>query len=298
MIRTRFAPTPSGFLHAGNGMSFIATWALARAQGGKILLRIDDLDAERMRPEYVEDIFCTLDWLGLDYDEGASGVDDFFQQYSQHKRMDLYEDALKKLKNKEGVYACDCSRKKIKDLSINGLYPNTCREKYLDFDKKDVAWRIQVPTNTVVNFKELDVKNGLKLAFSPPNLDAIMGDFIIRQKNGFPAYQIASLCDDMFYDINFIVRGEDLLHSTTAQIFLAQQTGFDTFCQNTFYHHELIKNREGVKLSKSAGDIALKTWREAGLPPSQLYQNVAQWFGISEQIEKPQDLVLLLNKGL
>ena len=95
-LRTRIAPTPSGFLHAGNGISFILTYVIARAFEGQILLRIDDLDAERMRPEYVEDIFKTLDWLGLEYDEGPTSPDDFYQNFSQHKRLDIYNHLIEK----------------------------------------------------------------------------------------------------------------------------------------------------------------------------------------------------------
>ncbi len=293
MIRTRIAPTPSGFLHAGNGMSFIVTWVLARAYEGKILLRIDDLDANRIRPEYVDDIFRTLDWLGLDYDEGPKGVDDFLKNYSQHTRIELYRNALENLKNRKGVYACNCSRKIIKDLSINGLYPNICREKGLDFVEKDVAWRVNVPENASVHFQEFDpifLKNNISPEYY---LAGTMGDFVVRRKNGLPAYQIASLVDDVHYNINFIMRGEDLLNSTAAQVYLAQQLGYDNFCKNTFFHHTLLKNTEGGKLSKSAGDIALKTQRENGFSPKELYKNVGKWLGFVEDIDNLGDLLVL-----
>lgn len=302
MLRTRIAPTPSGFLHAGNGISFIIAYAIARAFDGKILLRIDDLDAERMRPEYVEDIFKTLDWLGLDYDEGPSGVDNFFQEFSQQKRLDLYENTLKILKNTpdvsrqvEGVlYACDCSRKMIRDDSINGIYPNTCRFKNIDGTKKDVAWRIHVPENTLISFQEFQ-KQTLSI-----QLNETMGDFIVRQKNGLPAYQVASLIDDEYFNINFIVRGQDLLHSTAAQVFLAEMlnnSGTEMqFQKNMFLHHFLLTDtsrgdKEGVKLSKSQGAGSLKHWRERGLSPIALYQKAGEWLGF-ENIDNLEDLVL------
>ena len=102
-LKTRIAPTPSGLLHEGNGISFLLTYALARAYEGQILLRIDDLDAERMRLAYLDDIFRTLDWLGIEWDEGPSSVADFQQNWSQHHRLDLYQNALDTLKNTEGA---------------------------------------------------------------------------------------------------------------------------------------------------------------------------------------------------
>jgi glutamyl/glutaminyl-tRNA synthetase len=270
---TRIAPTPSGFLHPGNGISFIITWALARKNEGKIVLRIDDLDAERMRPEYLDDIFYTLDWLGIDYDEGPENVEDFTKNYSQHKRLDLYFEALNALKSHKSasLYACNCSRKQIRDNSINGIYPNTCRSKKVNLEVRDTAWRMIVPKNTLISFQEYQNTPILN------QLDATMGDFIVCQKNGLPAYQLASVVDDEYFNINFIVRGEDLLNSTAAQVFLAQY--FENISPKTYFHHPLMKNTEGVKLSKSQGAGSLKDWREKGRSPLELYQQAEKWLG-------------------
>ena len=112
--------------------------------GAGLWLRIDDLDADRMRPEYVEDIFRTLDWLGIDYDHGPSGPDDFFKRFSQHLRLDLYQKNLEKLRESGLLYACNCSRKEIRDLSPDGRYPGTCRDKGLGWEGDGVAWRVRV----------------------------------------------------------------------------------------------------------------------------------------------------------
>ena len=295
-LRTRIAPTPSGFLHAGNGISFILTYAIARAFEGQILLRIDDLDAERMRREHVEDIFKTLDWLGLEYDEGPTSPDDFYQNFSQHKRLDIYNNLIKKLQIAGLLYECHCSRKQINLASTNGLYPKTCRNNHLsahDVHKKETAWRIEVPDSTIIYFNEWQKE---KISIQ---LDTTMGDFIIQQKNGLPAYQIASLADDELYKINFIVRGNDLLNSTAAQIFLAEQIIDLPFPKNTFYHHPLMKNTEGVKFSKSEGATSLKEWRKAHQTPLELYRKAAEWLGFPiqtiETIENLGDLVLLLK---
>ena len=295
-LRTRIAPTPSGFLHAGNGVSFILTYAITRAFEGTILLRIDDLDAERMRPEYVDDIFKTLNWLGLEYDEGPISPDDFYQNFSQHKRLEIYNNFIQKLQTTDLLYECQCSRKDIRLHSLNGLYPKTCRNNHLTADsiyKKETAWRIQVEDFTTICFEEWQKEN-----FSI-KLDTTLGDFIIRQKNGLPAYQIASLADDELYKINFIVRGNDLLNSTAAQVFLAEQIEHSPFPKNTFYHHPLLKNTEGVKFSKSEGAIALKEWRKAHHSPLELYRKAAEWLGFPtktiESIENINDLILIIK---
>ena len=298
-LRTRIAPTPSGFLHAGNGVSFILTYAIARAFDGTILLRIDDLDAERMRPEYVEDIFRTLDWLGLEYNEGPTSPDDFLKKFSQHKRLDIYNHLIQKLQTSGLLYECRCSRKQIILASTNGLYPKTCRNNHLlasDTHKKETAWRIQVENFTTICFNEWRKEK------TTIQLDTTMGDFIIRQKNGLPSYQIASLVDDEFYNINFIVRGSDLLNSTAAQVFLAEQIGHLQFSKNIFYHHPLLKNTEGVKFSKSEGAIALKEWRKAHHSPLELYRKAAEWLGFPtktiESIENINDLILIIKNTL
>lgn len=313
-LKTRIAPTPSGFLHIGNGASFVATWALARACNGQILLRIDDLDAERMRPEYIEDIFKTLDWLGLDWDEGAFSVEDFFKNWSQHIRLDLYEKALMDLQKTGDLYACHCSRKDIRLHSTNGLYPNTCRKNRLNSTgdlsnyEKNTAWRIVVETDKNVHFNNLEKIPPLSIlsnfeaknAFPKDihvNLSQKMGDFIVRQKNGLPAYQLASLVDDTLYNINFIVRGADLLPSTAAQIFLAEKLNQPLFLENTFWHHPLMTDFKGVKLSKSEGATSLLAFREMGNSAKVVVQQAAKWLGFMDfEGETAWELVDFIKK--
>lgn len=294
-FHTRFAPTPSGLLHVGNAVSFIITWALAKAHNGKIMLRIDDLDADRMRHEYVEDIFKTLDWLHLDYDSGPNSPDDFYKNYSQHHRLDLYFDALKELLKTGLLYECHCSRKDIRLNSLNGIYPNTCRKNILtpsSQHEKETSWRIIVPDNTEITHREW-LKNDLPSL----NLESEMGDFVILQKNGLPAYQLASLIDDTYFNINFIVRGKDLETSTAAQVYLAQVLKNDFPSLTTFLHHPLALNTEGVKLSKSKGAEALAEWRKQSIPPTLLFKMAADWLDIAhtEEIISSKDLVRLLK---
>lgn len=268
-VRSRIAPTPSGFLHAGNGMNFILTWALTRACGGKLLLRIDDLDKARYRQEYVEDIFATLEWLGIDYDEGPSSVSDFEQNWSQHGRLERYEKLLKEIRSNNELFACTCSRKEIRAISPDGRYPNTCQELGLAFDAPNIAWRINPPAKTA-SVEVCDWEKGIQTR-QLRELDA----FVVRQKNELPAYQIASLADDLYFGINLIVRGKDLWTSTLSQIYLAELLHQQDFLNCCFLHHPLMREDNGEKMSKSAGANALKNWRQEGRPASFLYQMAA-----------------------
>ncbi len=274
-FRTRFAPTPSGRLHRGNGLSFLVTWCLARAAGGRIVLRIDDLDKQRRRREYLEDIFYTLDWLGLDYDEGPAGVEDFLKHYSQHHRLDRYQEALEMLRQKGGLFACTCTRSQIRRRSTTGLYPGICRERRLPFEAERTAWRIRVSEETQVAFREWRRSDPVII-----RLAEFMGDFVVRQKNRMPAYQIASLIDDLDYHINFVVRGQDLMISSAAQTHLAQRLGAASFSGVTFWHHPLLLDPSGEKLSKSEGAEALSSWREAGRDSRSLWRTAAAWLGL------------------
>lgn len=256
------------------------------------MLRIDDLDAARRRSEYLDDIFTTLDWLGLDYDEGPAGVEDFLRHYSQHIRLDLYQTALAQFQASGDLYACTCSRRQIRERSTDGRYPNTCRELGLPFDAPRTAWRMHISEGTQVSFREWRIGEKSYL------LAREMGDFLVRRKNGFPAYQIASLIDDLHYDINFIVRGADLLASTTAQQFLATRLDARPFREALFWHHPLLTGPDGEKLSKSKGAGSLQAWREAGRSPAPLYREAGRWLGIApETVTSLETLLEAVQEG-
>ncbi len=258
-VRTRIAPTPSGFLHIGNLYSFVLTWLVAKRQEATVLLRIDDLDAERMRPEYIEDIFRVLDFIGMAPDEGPSGTEDFLRNYSQKNRVDYYGSFLKQLANGGWVYACTCSRKQILALGANGRYPGTCRNLGLGLNDPKHAWRLGLPAGSKVEFYDDFCKETATV-----DLTGEMGDFVVRRKGGAPAYQLSSLADDLFYNINLVVRGRDLTVSTAAQLKLAEILKLEQFSGIKWLHHPLITNNNGEKLSKSAGDTSIKRMIEQG----------------------------------
>ncbi|KAB7727856.1 hypothetical protein F5984_18985 [Rudanella paleaurantiibacter] len=254
----RYAPTPSGFLHIGNGVNFVLTYLWAQALAAPILLRIDDLDADRKRPEYVDDVFFTLDWLGLRYDVGPTGPDDFERHWSQRHRLPLYHQLLTRLVRRGVVYASDFSRQQIRSLG-EAEATRLMRAQNLSLRTPGVPWRVRVPDG---------------LPFS---------DFVVRRRDGIPAYQVASLTDDCHFGVTHIVRGEDLRESTAIQLFLATLLNDDRFARTTIWHHPLLTDSSGQKLAKSAGSTSLRALRESGRGPVLVYQTAARLLGFSAE---------------
>ena len=271
--KTRLAPTPSGLLHIGNAFSFALTAALAQKTGASILLRIDDMDRDRVQPEYVADIFDTLRFLDIPWQEGPTDVPDFEANFSQRHRLPLYEKALERLVATGLVYACDCSRKQINEQH-NGVYPGTCKHKNIPLDTKDVSWRIDTDGVMSIRVKQLHDEQFFTA------LPADVQHFVVRKKDGFPAYQLTSLVDDLHFGIDLIVRGEDLFASTLAQLFLADLLNERKFLDATFHHHGLLTDGDR-KLSKSAGDTAIRFLRNSGLTRGQVFMIIGARLGMA-----------------
>ncbi len=242
--KTRIAPTPSGPVHLGNMYNFILTWWWARFHNGQLFLRIDDADHGRTRDIFLEDIFRSLEWIGIGIDGGPSGVDDFKKNFSQIKRRNTYFAQLKNLP----TFVCQCRRSEIKRLSPNGAYPGTCHSKNLPW-RPGLAMRWRGGTHNA-------------------SLDDTLKDAVLWRKDDTPAYQLASVIDDREAGINFIVRGEDLRPSGDLQARLAGPLGW-TFPQGeNLIHHPLLRDSQGRKLSKSSQQTqnpwTLHTWRDNG----------------------------------
>lgn len=280
MIRSRIAPTPSGFLHIGNAVNFLRTWLAVRSVHGTLKLRIDDADSARTRPAYIEDIFRQLDWLGITWDEGPSGPDDFRENYSQLLRVERYREVLGKLRLCAHLFYCTCSRRQIQKRSPGGLYPGTCRSRTRPTaDENAVRMHVTESTEVVVSGSRVP-------------LGRVMGDFVVWRRDDLPAYQLASLVDDLDDRINFIVRGEDLTPSTAAQLFLAQKLQARGFLSAAVLHHELIVDQDGRKLSKSDCALSLKAMREGGASSAVVYQAAARQLGVDPTgIERLEDLL-------
>lgn len=272
-IHTRIAPTPSGFLHTGNVFSFLYTQRLLKNKEDTLLLRIDDLDRQRARSHYLKDIFETLEWLGIQPQSGPENPEDLKKNYTQVLRLPLYQSYIEQLKEAGYLYACNCSRKEIRQQNAPGIYPGTCRLKKIPLHTPGTALRLKIPDEAAcITFTDLHAQKKITI-----QLKETTGDFIVQRKDGLPAYQVASLADDVHYKINTIVRGEDLLHSTASQLLLAKLLQLKTFEQTRFYHHPLLLNNAGIKLSKSAGHLSLKHLRETGMSAQQVTALFENW---------------------
>jgi len=285
-VVSRLAPTPSGFLHIGNVANFVLCWLMVRLQQGKLILRIDDLDSQRVRNEYLEDIFETLEWLGISYDEGPAGVADFQQHYSQQHRIELYKDWLQRLAEKKLLYGCTCSRKKVSDLYADGIYRGHCKTNNMPLDQQGVLWRLHCDVSPTYRFSLMNDKpTSISL---PENL----GDPVLRRKDGTPAYQIASIADDMAMGVNLVVRGADLLQSTACQVFIHESIfGYQPRIQ--WIHHRLALNDSGEKLSKSAGAGSIRYLRHQGAKRGDIWQmcgSIFQW-NVAPSVTMAKDLL-------
>ena len=267
--RSRIAPTPSGYLHIGNALNFVLTWLWVRKEGGRLRLRIDDSDTTRSKPEYIEDIFRTLDWLKLDWDEGPQSPDEQEHVYSQALRAGRYEEVMRRLMATKLVFACECSRKDLPERNCN------CRMKALSFNQYDTSLRIVTPLESI---PVKDMVGGTQQV----DLNNEMKNFVIRRRDGITAYQLCSVTDDIDHDINLVIRGNDLLSSTAAQQYLASLIGAGSFAATTFCHHPLMYDEYGNKLSKSAASLSLKTMRGQGMGVEQFYIRLSGLMGFAE----------------
>lgn len=303
-IHSRIAPTPSGFLHKGNAFSFLLTWVLVRKTGGTLTLRIDDIDKNRKRPEYLQDIFETLHFLGIDWDKGAKNPTDFEANYSQHHFLEIYQREIEILKNKNAVFECFCSRSEIQNRNFEN---QTDRNNYdgFCFNKENSITENQKKSALRINTSYFDKKDILIndcLSNYKINLATKMPFFVIQKKAQkdikLPAYQLTSLIDDVRMNINFIVRGKDLIHSTAAQLFLAEVLDRKSFLETTFLHHNLIEDSEGNKISKSAGSVydsfSVKYFRENGGTREEFLKQFCQWINVEprENLQSILDIFL------
>lgn len=268
--RTRLAPTPSGYLHWGNLYSFVLTTALARRSGARILLRIDDLDQGRFRMEYLEDLFDTLNYLDLPWDEGPRNVKEVQLTHSRIHRLSIYESYLLRLSEAGLVYACRCShQKRARDAEEGTADP--CRNMDIFLDEPDCIWRLRQEEAPCIVMK--DVCKGQQRWTLPSDVR----NPLIRRKDGMPFFHLASLVDDLEYGVDLIVRGEDLRSSSLAQLLLARRLGEPAFESCSFVHHSLLMYDQHRKLSKSSRDDSIFKMRAQGASPRAIYRKLAQW---------------------
>lgn len=245
---TRFAPAPTGHLHIGHVVNALHVWGFAQAHGGRVLLRIEDHDGQRSRPEYEASILDDLRWLGFTADESP---------VRQSARGVIYERALDRLRDAGLVYACECSRREIADSGGGGAelrYPGTCAAKRLP-EQPGRAIRVRLERSTE---RFHDLLQGEQVQVPAEQC----GDLLAVDRNGWWTYQFAVTVDDMEQGITHVIRGVDLLPSTGRQIQLARLLGRTE--PPTFLHHPLVMKSLAQKVSKSDGDTGIREMRAAG----------------------------------
>lgn len=321
--RGRFAPSPTGRLHLGNAFAFLMAWLSMRRQGGRMILRIEDIDPVRSRPEFVRGIMEDLTWLGLDWDEGppddneATGRSAFtregrdsrrsrglFGPYIQSQRSRRYEDIIAGLQERGLVYPCYCTRKELRMLASaphvgdeGAPYPGTCRE-FTDNQRKKMKQngrRFCLRLNTEAAVRRLTACSGAPFALR--FTDGVLGeqcfsmrdcggDFALRRSDGVFAYQLAVTADDADMGVTEVVRGEDLLLSTPRQLLLFQLLGKTP---PKYAHVPLLHDAAGERLAKRHKSLELAALRLAGLRPQDVLSRLGGLAGCLDHPAGPAE---------
>jgi glutamyl-tRNA synthetase len=284
--RGRLAPSPTGYLHLGHARTFWTAQQRAREQGNALILRNEDLDRQRCKPEFVTAMLEDLRWFGFEWQEGPD-VGGPHAPYTQSERMPLYRAAFDKLRTGGFLFPCPCSRQDVlRALQAphqgedEPVYPGTCRN--VTGDKWQVtgavgldtagdlapaarhlspSWRFRVPDGRVVTFTDGH--------FGPQSFVAgkDFGDFVVWRNDDLPAYQLACVVDDAAMGITEVVRGADLLASTGRQLLLYEALGL---VAPAFFHGPLMTDEQGVRLAKRHDALSLRTLRQRGAMPHEL----------------------------
>lgn len=280
----RFAPSPTGRMHAGNIFAALMAWLIAKSQGGRIVLRIEDLDRQRSRREYIDGVQADFELLGLTWDVGP---------YFQQGREEAYRTAYQALKDRGLVYPCFCSRADLHAASAPHrgeklVYPGTCRsltpeERARRAAEKDPAMRIVVPHRA---YSLVDQIQGPYRQM----LDEECGDFLIRRSDGAFAYQLAVVVDDAEQGVTSVVRGMDLLSSTPQQLYLQDLLGLP---HPVYAHVPLLVAEKDRRLSKRDHDASLEALLARFGTPEGVIGHIAWLTGIRDEDEPatPEQLV-------
>ena len=272
----RLAPSPTGALHLGNVRTFMIAWLRARVQGGRVAFRMEDLDHPRDKPGAARAAVEDLRWLGFDWDE----------EYVQSERKEFYHAALQTLIEKGLVYPCTCSRADVEHAQSAPHageqlhYPGTCRGRYATWAEAAAAisprtpcWRFRVPEGAVAAFDD---------AFAghfEQDVPRVLGDFPVARDEFGAGYTLAVVVDDAAMGVTEVVRGDDLLAATPAQILIQRALGLPT---PTYCHVPLVVGRDGRRLAKRHGDTRISSYRAAGVRPERLIGALAASCGWAE----------------
>ena len=281
--RGRLAPSPTGYLHLGHSRTFWRAQQRAQERAGTLILRNEDLDPDRCKPEFVAAMFEDLRWFGFQWQEGPD-CGGAFGPYTQSERRGFYLAAFEKLRRGGFVYPCTCSRKDVQRAlqaphqgDEEPVYPGTCRTsselgvatpnselRTRNAKPKKVNWRFRVPDGERIDFE--DAGQGSQSFTAGKDF----GDFIVWRHDDMPSYQLAVVVDDAAMQITEVVRGADLLISTARQILIYRALGWNP---PAFYHCPLMNDERGVRLAKRHDALSLRALRQQGLSPEALKQS-------------------------
>lgn len=294
LVRGRLAPSPTGFLHLGNAWAFLLAWWAARSAGGQVVLRLEDIDPQRSRPEYAAAILEDLRWLGLDWDEGplpeTGGEGAQFAErgpcgpYVQSRCTAFYTEALRRLEALGCLYPCFCTRKELRALAgaphiddAGAPYPGTCR-RLTPAERAArqraghrACLRVHGPDGVMAFDDQLRGLQRLRL-------EDCGGDFAVQRSDGVVAYQLAVAVDDGRMGINQVVRGRDILPSTPRQIALLRLLGYTI---PTYAHVPLLCDADGERLAKRHASLALRSLRAEGVAPERIVGLLAWLAGVN-----------------
>ncbi len=287
MRKGRFAPTPSGLMHIGNMCAALLSWLDIRSSGGIYVLRMEDIDLARCRPEYAEKILDDLRWLGIDWDEGPD-VGGPYAPYTQSERLSGYEEALQQLTRAGRVYPCYCSRAILQAIasaphglgSEGPVYPGTCRH----LSEEERRRRMQLKTPAMRFMLSDSAHSWIDGVLGPQHIPVgYGGDFVIKRADGMFAYQLAVVVDDAAMGITHVMRGADLLDSTARQLELYEALGLAA----PHYAHLPLLHLDGEKMSKrhAHGPTSIPEMRRAGVRAEALVGWIAYLYGLLDAPE-------------
>jgi glutamyl-tRNA synthetase len=265
--RGRLAPTPTGYLHLGHARTFCIAQQRAKANGGALILRNDDLDSTRYQMEFVDAMIEDLKWFGFEWQEGPD-IGGPFAPYNQSERFSFYRAALEKLRAGNFIYPCVCSRKDIQSAiraphaaDDELIYPGTCRQnRESKTGNHKFCWRIRVPDGEIISFQDKNFGEQKFIAGTD------FGDFVVWRNDDIPAYQLACVVDDATMEITEVVRGADLLLSTARQILLYRALDLKP---PAFFHCPLMLDENGERLAKRNAALSLRALHERGTTPEE-----------------------------
>ena len=280
----RFAPSPTGRMHAGNVFAALTAWLVAKSQGGRIVLRIEDLDAERSKPVYIDAVQRDFEALGLTWDEGP---------YFQHDRTEAYRAAYDELRERGLVYPCFCTRADLHAASAphrgeKPVYPGTCR--HLSDGERAVRAQQRMPAQRlIVPDREVAFVDQVQRSYAQ-NLVADCGDFLVQRSDGAFAYQLAVVVDDTAQGVTSVVRGVDLLCSTPQQLYLQELLGLP---HPVYAHIPLLVAERDRRLSKRDRDAALDALLARFKTPEAVIGHIAGITGLAPTCDPatPEELL-------